>query len=193
MLDRALTHTYTPRRSLTAGVRFGLGFALACAGPRAGDWPTYRHDNARSGITAERVSPPLSACWVFRARHAPEPAWGRPKPIPVEAILELPRVHFDDAFVVSVAAGRVYFGSSADNRVYCLDARTGKVRWTFVTDHRTWVSRLAAARMPSLAMSTPKNCADGRTQRARNTEGTVPSPQPASSTRNGWLRSAPRV
>jgi len=106
---------------------------LTGASAAAEDWPTYRHDAARSGITSERVSPPLSQCWVFQPRHAPQPAWGDPKPGPVEDILELRRVHFDDVFQPVVADGAVYFGSSANNKVYCLDAATGKIRWTRIT------------------------------------------------------------
>ena len=35
---------------------------------------------------------------------------------------------------LAVAADCVYFGSSADDKVYCLDARDGQVRWTFFTE-----------------------------------------------------------
>jgi len=38
---------------------------------------------------------------------------------------------FDEAFHVAVASGRLYFGSSANHRLYCLDTATGHVRWTF--------------------------------------------------------------
>ena len=43
------------------------------------------------------------------------------------------RVDFDDAFQVAVAGGLVYFGSSSDNKVYALDAVTGRQRWSFFT------------------------------------------------------------
>lgn len=102
-------------------------------GALAGDWTTYRSDNARSGITAESVRPPLGEEWVFESLHAPRPAWSPPQPKPVEGITELPRVRFDDAFHVVAADGCVYFGSSADHLVYALEVATGEVRWTFVT------------------------------------------------------------
>lgn len=99
----------------------------------ADDWPMYGHDPARSHVTAQKLPWPLSAGWVFKALHPPAPAWGDPKPEPVEGILELRRVHFDDVFQPILGNGAVYFGSSADNKVYCLDAATGRIRWTVIT------------------------------------------------------------
>ncbi len=110
-----------------------LAVAFTPTTARADDWPAYRHDAARSGITAEQLATPLFESWVFESRHAPQPAWGDPKPAPVENILELRRIHFDDVFQPVAAGGAVYFGSSADNKVYCLDAATGHPRWTFIT------------------------------------------------------------
>ncbi|HUU11904.1 MAG TPA: PQQ-binding-like beta-propeller repeat protein [Phycisphaerae bacterium] len=100
----------------------------------ADDWPTYRHDAARSGISADALSTPMSEAWVFTPTHPPSPAWTDPQPKPVEEVLELPRLRFDDAFHVAAAGGMIFFGSSADNTVYALDAATGQVRWTFTTD-----------------------------------------------------------
>ena len=111
-----------------------LALAIGSAGAWAEDWPMYRHDVARSGITGERVQPPLVECWAFQAKAGPEPAWGDPKPEAVEGFLELRRIHFDDVFQFAVADGGVYFGSSANGKVYCLDASTGQVRWTKITD-----------------------------------------------------------
>ncbi len=110
--------------------------ATISSGAVAEDWPTYRHDAARSGITSEKVQTPLVECWVFKARHAPQPAWSDPKPEPVGGwyeLTELRRNHFDDVFQPVVADGAVYFGSSADGKVYCLDAATGRIRWTAST------------------------------------------------------------
>jgi hypothetical protein len=97
------------------------------AAVNAADWPTYRHDGARSGVTSERLVPPLSQQWVFISKDAPKPAWPRPAE-------ELPRMHFDDAYYVAVGGKSVYFGSSVDNKVYSLDASTGRVRWSAFTD-----------------------------------------------------------
>jgi len=93
----------------------------------------WSYGTPRSGITSEKLQFPLAECWGFRARHAPQPAWGDPKPVPIEDILELRRAHFDDVFQVVAAGDAVYFGSSANNKVYCLEATTGRIRWTHIT------------------------------------------------------------
>ena len=94
---------------------------------RSEDWPAYRHDNARSGITQEVLMPPLSPSWVFAPLHGPEPAWPDPG-------FEKSRVRFDETFHVAVVGDALYFASSADNKVYCLDAATGQIRWAAFTD-----------------------------------------------------------
>jgi outer membrane protein assembly factor BamB len=101
--------------------------AIVCSITNAEDWTTYRYDNARSGVTAEKVTTPLSLHWTFKPAHAPQPAWMKPAE-------ELERMHFDSAYHVTVANGAVYFGSSVDNKVYAVDAAAGKVRWTFFTE-----------------------------------------------------------
>ena len=102
----------------------------------AASWTTYRHDNARSGVTDEQLNPPFVECWAFRPQHAPAPAWRKPNPRPVGGwygLQEMPRVHFDDAFRVAAANDVIYFGSSADGKVYALDAKTGRERWSIFT------------------------------------------------------------
>ncbi len=108
-------------------------FVAVLAGPVHGeDWPTYRHDIARSGITTEQLSPPLSPQWVFEPTHAPEPAWDKSNPRPVGGwwgLTEGPRTRFDDAYQVAVAGSLVYFGSSATGKISALDLNSGRLVW----------------------------------------------------------------
>lgn len=118
--------------------RFGalaIVVALVASASRvpAADWPTYARDAGRSCRTPETIDLPLAESWVWHPDAPPVPAWGDPKSGPVEGILELRRVHFDDVFQVAVSQGAVYFGSSADHKIYALDANTGRVRWTKIT------------------------------------------------------------
>ena len=113
--------------------KFLATVAVLCAGLAsagrigAADWPAYRHDLARSGVTPEALAAPLHRQWVHAAAHAPRPAWPEPG-------RELNRVAFDYAYDVTVAKGLAYFGSSADHKVYAIDLGTGRQRWSFFTE-----------------------------------------------------------
>lgn len=101
--------------------------SINCKSPKTEYWMTYRHDNARSGVTFSSLDTPLSLHWTFKPTHPPKPAWPKPGE-------EMERMHFDNAFHVTAAKGMVYFGSSVDNKIYALNAKTGKIQWTFFTE-----------------------------------------------------------
>jgi len=109
------------------------GLFLIMASTVEADWPTYRHDNSRSGCTGESLAAPLRLQWVYTPAHPPRPAWSGPAERPREGFKQLHRVIFDDAFQIAVAGNLVYFGSSSDNKVYALDTATGRQRWAFFT------------------------------------------------------------
>lgn len=102
----------------------------------AGDWPTYGRDHRRGAATEEPMAFPLSLTWLHQTASPPSPAWPPPaKHDYWHYKTDLnPRVTFDHAYHVAVADGRVYFGSSADDRVVCLDATTGDERWSYFTE-----------------------------------------------------------
>jgi outer membrane protein assembly factor BamB len=104
--------------------------------PTAVDWPTYQRDPLRTGMTDAKLPWPLRLQWVHKARHPPAPSW------PEEAKHDywhqkynLPEVvTYDKVFHVVGVGDRVYFGSSAEDRLYCLDAASGRERWSFATE-----------------------------------------------------------
>lgn len=102
----------------------GAAVLLACLGMQVQgrDWPTYGGDPARSGYTAEELPAKLTLRWHYQALQAPVPAWPRSD-----------RQQFDRAFHPVIAGGMLYFGSSADGKVYALDTESGKERWSFYT------------------------------------------------------------
>jgi outer membrane protein assembly factor BamB len=102
----------------------------------AEDWPKFGADIHRSCVTSERLELPLKESWVFKTTHPPEPAW--PAPAKQDFFHHhynlRSTVTYDNAFGVVGADDFVIFGSSADDKVYALDAKTGQVRWTFFTE-----------------------------------------------------------
>ena len=103
----------------------------------AAEWPTYRGDARRTGystdawdgVAAENV-------WTFQSAQRPQPAW--PGPARWDSWANVRGLgamrNYDPCFHVVVAGGRLFFGSSADDSVHCLDAGSGEEQWTFTTD-----------------------------------------------------------
>lgn len=100
------------------------------------DWPTYRCDNRRSGLSDDVIGLPLTQAWVHKSAHPPSPAW--PPPARQDfwhKIREIkPTMDFDGAYQPVVAGKNLYYGSSSDDSVYCIDTETGKQLWTFITE-----------------------------------------------------------
>lgn len=99
----------------------------------AEDWPTYRHDNRRSGITAEKPPAAVTAAWTMTSSAPPQVAWSGPAKWDSYANirrLETMR-NFDPAFFVIQVGDSVYFGSSVDDAVHCLRADDGREKWSY--------------------------------------------------------------
>ena len=99
------------------------------------DWPTYQGDLARSGVAQETLPSTLHEAWQHESA-APRPAW--PEPARQDFWHNkyglAPSVTFDRVHQVVAAMGRVYFGSTAEDTVTCLDAETGELLWKFYTE-----------------------------------------------------------
>lgn len=110
-------------------------FVLISMRSHADEWPTYMNNAQRSGVSAEHLKTPLHLQWAYAAKHLPRPAWPSPALTDYwhrEANLK-PRVIFDRTNHVVTNKGLLYFASSADDKVYCLDAKTGIEKWSFFT------------------------------------------------------------
>ena len=102
----------------------------------AEDWPTYGHDSRRSHVSKEALRYPLRVTWSYQSPVPPQTAWTGPARWDAYAGndgLQSMR-NFDPAFFVTSVGDAVYFGSSADHGVHCLDAKTGSERWVFFAD-----------------------------------------------------------
>ncbi len=103
----------------------------------AADWPTYRADHQRRGVSEESLTFPLHEQWAHDAKKGPAPAWPE---MPAQQdywhnIRDLNPTHtYDRAFHVAVAGDRLYYGSSSEDAVYCLDAKTASRLWVFYTE-----------------------------------------------------------
>lgn len=109
---------------------------VAAATAAFGDWPTYRANDARGGVSPDPLPDRVVEAWTWRSIHPPQPAWqGEAKWDGWNKVYNLkPRQIFDRAFHTVIADGRLFFGSSADDKVYCLDAESGRELWSFYTE-----------------------------------------------------------
>ncbi len=75
---------------------------------QSSSWPIYKHDNGRSNCATTNIPREMGQKWIASIGE------GLTAPV--------------------IAGQRVYLASQDSNRVYCLDAGTGKVVWQFTTD-----------------------------------------------------------
>jgi len=104
-------HSTKNGKRLERGPAYGDGSQLSALNSLpSSDWPTYRHDMARSGATETNVTLPLSDGW---------------------------QVQLAGQLTAPVAAGgQVYVASKDMHTVYALNADSGETVWTFATGGR---------------------------------------------------------
>jgi len=113
-----------------------LTLLLAAATFGGSDWPTFRGDAARTGASSRDLAFPLTEEWVHADSGRPQNAWPGPARHDLyNKVVNLsPRLWFDRAYYVAIADGRLFFGSSADEQIHCLDAATGEELWSYYTE-----------------------------------------------------------
>ncbi len=108
--------------------------ALSTLVTQAANWSTVKGSISRSGRSSEKLSFPLNIVWSHTSAHAPAPAWPAPANLNCATgqLLEN-AMTYDRCYHPVVANGKLYYGSSADDSVYCLNSLTGDLIWKFVT------------------------------------------------------------
>ncbi|MBT3375497.1 MAG: PQQ-binding-like beta-propeller repeat protein [Lentisphaerae bacterium] len=94
---------------------------LLSEGAMASDWPMWRHDPQRSGLSRQDLPPDLHLLWT-RDLPKPNPAWSDV------------RLGFDLAPHPVVAGKTVLLGDSRTGSLLALDTETGGERWRFWAD-----------------------------------------------------------
>ncbi len=121
-----------------AAVIFAVSIAVSV--PTAGnlavaaDWTTYLGNNSRNGASDAELGSNLHLQWTYRSQSRPELAWSGPRTVPIEGHVMLHRVNFDAAPQTLLVGDRIYFGSTVDHKMHCLDATSGATIWAFYTD-----------------------------------------------------------
>jgi outer membrane protein assembly factor BamB len=119
---------------------FPVVFALLCvfhAALSAEDWPVYRHDNQRSGVTPDTIDiNAVSKAWKWESAQPPQPAWHGPakwdaftRNIGLRSMRD-----YDPVFYTVTADGHVFFASTADDTIYALDRERGEEAWAVTLD-----------------------------------------------------------
>src|SRR5438270_876246 len=108
--------------SRQAVVLAALGLLCLPPAARAADWPTWRHDAARSAASPQELPARLHLQWV-RVYPALTPAWP-----------DQPKLQFDAAYEPVVAGNTLFVASSRTDSVTALDTATGAERWRFHAD-----------------------------------------------------------
>jgi outer membrane protein assembly factor BamB len=111
--------------------------AAVSEGVRAEDWPTYRHDLRRSGVTAEQiVAKDLRPVWRWQSALPPASAWPDSARWDAYAVLDGLRSmrNYDPVFHPIVVGQQVFLPSNSEDTLRCLDLQTGNEVWRFTTE-----------------------------------------------------------
>ena len=105
------------------------GLLGAYAGVAAGETATstYLGDAQRTAYVDAEIPAAPALQWVYHEKHRPRHAWPEPN-------REVQYIDFDYATQTAIGDGTVFFGSSADHKVYAIDLATGAEKWTFYTE-----------------------------------------------------------
>ena len=143
---------------LSAMFRSTLTLFLLCILCPAEVWPTYRHDNRRSGVSPSSLQLPLTEAWVHNG-GLPQQAWTGPAKWDAYSSNEglQSMRNFDPCYFTTAAHNLIYYGSSSDNALHCLDAITGEEQWQHFTNSSVRFHGTAAAAAAAAATAEVEN------------------------------------
>jgi len=101
------------------------------------DWPQYKNDNFRSGMSSIAIfDNTFGEKWVYKAPQTPAIAWYGPAKEDAYALSgPLPSMRdYDLAYSPVIVGNKLFYGSSADDAMHCLNSDTGEEEWLFTTD-----------------------------------------------------------
>ncbi len=111
--------------ALFAGTLLALGCQELAADDaslgRQDDWPMWRCDAGRTGVSVSNLPDELHLQWT---RYLP----------PIEPAFRNSRLHFDAGYEPIIADDLLIVGSSADDSVTAYDVSSGEQRWCFYTE-----------------------------------------------------------
>lgn len=107
---------------------------VAVAPAVGAEWASYLNGNGRIGATQEQLPGQLKQVWEYAAPEAPQLSFSGPRAEPIEGKAMRHRVAYDQAIHVVSGGDRVFFGSSVDHQLYCLQADSGERLWSFFAD-----------------------------------------------------------
>ena len=88
---------------------------------RAGDWPMWRCDSARSGRTSQSLPDDMHLLWT---RQLPE----------LKPTYREPRIQFDGGYEPIVLGKRMFVAVSNEDRVVAYDTETGESKWEYFAE-----------------------------------------------------------
>jgi len=100
------------------------------------DWAQFKKDNFRSANSPVQLDiATLGEEWVYKAPQLPVPAWYGPAKEDTYANSgPLPSMRdYDLAYYPIVVGTKLYYGSTADKAIHCLDTKTGEELWVHTT------------------------------------------------------------
>jgi outer membrane protein assembly factor BamB len=96
------------------------------------NWPEFRGNSARNPVRSTETPEKLYPVWRYSTVLPPNPAWDAPGRFNRWMKFWLSSAwNYDDSYQTVSVGDKVYFCSSSDSIVRCIDLKTGNPLWTF--------------------------------------------------------------